>query len=44
MVKQYGDSVLPIQLYVMNHATGFAAIKQAKAHFGRIDVLNNNAG
>jgi NAD(P)-dependent dehydrogenase (short-subunit alcohol dehydrogenase family) len=44
LVQKYGDAVLPIQLDVNNHEACFAAVKQAKEHFGRIDVLINNAG
>ncbi|MDB4902884.1 MAG: short-chain dehydrogenase/reductase [Mucilaginibacter sp.] len=44
LVQKYGDSVLPIQLDVNNREACFAAVKQAKEHFGRIDVLINNAG
>jgi NAD(P)-dependent dehydrogenase (short-subunit alcohol dehydrogenase family) len=44
LVQKYGDAVLPIQLDVNNREACFAAVKQAKEHFGRIDVLINNAG
>jgi NAD(P)-dependent dehydrogenase (short-subunit alcohol dehydrogenase family) len=44
LVAEYGDAVLPIQLDVNDRAAGFAAVQQAKAHFGSIDVLINNAG
>lgn len=44
LVKDHGDNVLPIQLDVNDRAAGFAAIRQAKDHFGSIDVLINNAG
>jgi NAD(P)-dependent dehydrogenase (short-subunit alcohol dehydrogenase family) len=44
LVKQYGNSILPIQLDVNNRAESFAAVKKAHAHFGQIDVLINNAG
>jgi NAD(P)-dependent dehydrogenase (short-subunit alcohol dehydrogenase family) len=44
LVKQYGDSILALQLDVNDRAACFAAIKTAQAHFGRIDVLINNAG
>ncbi len=44
LVQQYGDAVLPIQLDVNNKADGVAAVQQAKAKFGSIDVLINNAG
>ncbi|NII27421.1 SDR family NAD(P)-dependent oxidoreductase [Pseudoflavitalea sp. X16] len=42
--QQYGDALLPIQLDVNNRAASFAAVQQAYKHFGRIDVLINNAG
>ena len=42
--KEYGDAVLPIQLDVNNRAQSFAAIKKAKQHFGKLDVVINNAG
>jgi NAD(P)-dependent dehydrogenase (short-subunit alcohol dehydrogenase family) len=44
LVAKYSDRVLPIQLDVNDRAEDFAAIKQAKDHFGSIDVLINNAG
>ncbi|MEO6522823.1 MAG: SDR family NAD(P)-dependent oxidoreductase [Mucilaginibacter sp.] len=44
LVKQYGPAILPIQLDVNDRAADFAAIEKAKAHFGSIDVLINNAG
>jgi short-subunit dehydrogenase len=44
LTKEYGDSLLTIQLDVNNRAQSFAAIKQAKEHFGTIDVIINNAG
>lgn len=42
--KQYGDLVLPIQLDVNDRKAAFEAVNKAKEHFGRIDVLINNAG
>lgn len=42
--QQYGDALLPIQLDVNNRAASFAAVQQARQHFGSIDVLINNAG
>src|ERR1700761_5398953 len=42
--KQYPNSLLPIQLDVTNREGSFKAIKQTKEHFGRIDVVINNAG
>jgi NAD(P)-dependent dehydrogenase (short-subunit alcohol dehydrogenase family) len=44
LVKQYGNAILPLQLDVNDRDAGFEAIKQAKQHFGTIDVLINNAG
>ncbi|HTJ49867.1 MAG TPA: SDR family NAD(P)-dependent oxidoreductase [Cyclobacteriaceae bacterium] len=44
LVKQYGNSILPIQLDVNSRAESFAAVKKAHDHFGQIDVLINNAG
>lgn len=44
LVTQYGDAILPIQLDVNNRADCFAAVKKATDHFGKIDVLINNAG
>jgi NAD(P)-dependent dehydrogenase (short-subunit alcohol dehydrogenase family) len=44
LVEKYGDAVLPIKLDVNNREESFQAVKQTKDHFGRIDVLINNAG
>ena len=41
---KYGDALLPIQLDVTDRAADFAAVKQAHDHFGRLDVVVNNAG
>lgn len=44
LVAQYGDAILPLRLDVTDRADDFAAVKQAFEHFGRIDVVVNNAG
>jgi NAD(P)-dependent dehydrogenase (short-subunit alcohol dehydrogenase family) len=44
LVGKYGDALLPIQLDVTDHDADFAAVKQAHDHFGRLDVVVNNAG
>jgi NAD(P)-dependent dehydrogenase (short-subunit alcohol dehydrogenase family) len=44
LVDTYGDAILPIQLDVTDRAADFAAVKQAHDHFGRLDVVVNNAG
>jgi NAD(P)-dependent dehydrogenase (short-subunit alcohol dehydrogenase family) len=44
LVQKYGDAILPIELDVNDRAADFAAVKQAHDHFGRLDVVVNNAG
>lgn len=44
LVATYGDKVLPIKLDVTDRAADFAAVAQAHEHFGRLDVVVNNAG
>ena len=44
LTAQYGANVLPLELDVTNPAQVKAAVAQAHAHFGRLDVVLNNAG
>ncbi|MBB6626202.1 SDR family oxidoreductase [Nocardioides sp. KIGAM211] len=44
LVERYGDAILPIQLDVTDRDADFAAVAQAHEHFGRLDVVVNNAG
>ena len=44
LVEKYGDAMLPIQLDVTDRDADFAAVKQAHDHFGRLDIVVNNAG
>jgi NAD(P)-dependent dehydrogenase (short-subunit alcohol dehydrogenase family) len=44
MVDRYGDALLPIQLDVTDREADFAAVKRAHDHFGRLDIVVNNAG
>lgn len=42
--KKYGDSILPVKLDVNNRTEVFEVVEKVEKHFGRIDVLINNAG
>jgi NAD(P)-dependent dehydrogenase (short-subunit alcohol dehydrogenase family) len=44
LAEKYGDALLPMQLDVTDREADFAAVKQAHDHFGRLDVVVNNAG
>jgi NAD(P)-dependent dehydrogenase (short-subunit alcohol dehydrogenase family) len=44
LVAAHGDAVLPLELDVTDKATVFESVKQAKEHFGGLDVIVNNAG
>jgi len=44
LVEQYGDAILPIELDVTDKAAATAAVVRANDHFGRLDVVVNNAG
>jgi NAD(P)-dependent dehydrogenase (short-subunit alcohol dehydrogenase family) len=44
LVDHYGDNVLPITLDVTGKSAVEQAVKAAHAHFGRLDVVVNNAG
>ncbi len=42
--EKYGANVLTLELDVTNHEQAKAAVEQAHAHFGRLDIVFNNAG
>ena len=44
LVDKYGEAILPIALDVTDRDADFAAVKQAHDHFGRLDIVVNNAG
>jgi NAD(P)-dependent dehydrogenase (short-subunit alcohol dehydrogenase family) len=44
LVKKYGNAVLPLQLDVTNRSQSFDVVKKSYEHFGRLDVVINNAG
>ena len=44
LAEKYGDALMPIQLDVTDRDADFAAVKQAHDHFGRLDIVVNNAG
>lgn len=44
LAEQYGASFLPLEVDVTNREACAEAVQLATAHFGRIDVLINNAG
>jgi NAD(P)-dependent dehydrogenase (short-subunit alcohol dehydrogenase family) len=44
LADRYGDRFVPLQLDVTDRAAVFAAVTAAHDHFGRLDVVVNNAG
>jgi NAD(P)-dependent dehydrogenase (short-subunit alcohol dehydrogenase family) len=44
LVGRFGSNVLPLALDVTDEAGVNSAVKQGHAHFGRLDVVVNNAG
>jgi NAD(P)-dependent dehydrogenase (short-subunit alcohol dehydrogenase family) len=44
LVAKYGEALLPLKLDVTDRDADFAAVKTAHDHFGRLDVVVNNAG
>ena len=44
LVEAWGDAVLPVELDVTDRDAAFAAVAEAHARFGSLDVVVNNAG
>src|ERR1700689_4769750 len=44
LVESYGDGVLALELDVTDKAAAFDAVAKSHEHFGRLDVVVNNAG
>jgi NAD(P)-dependent dehydrogenase (short-subunit alcohol dehydrogenase family) len=44
LVAKYSEAIVPIRLDVTDRGACLAAVRQARDHFGRLDVIVNNAG
>ncbi|MZG15873.1 SDR family NAD(P)-dependent oxidoreductase [Streptomyces sp. SID5914] len=44
LVDVHGDAILPLTLDVTDKAAAFESVRRAHSHFGRLDVVVNNAG
>lgn len=44
LAGRFGEHLYPLRLDVTDRAAVFAAVRQANAHFGRLDIIVNNAG
>ena len=44
LARKYGDALLPIALDVTDRDADLAAVARAHDHFGRLDIVVNNAG
>ncbi len=44
LVAAYGEAVLPLELDVTDKTAVFETVQRAREHFGRLDVIVNNAG
>lgn len=44
LAAEFGDAFLALELDVVDRAADFEAVRRAHEHFGRLDVVVNNAG
>lgn len=42
--SEFGDLLLPLQLDVTDRDACFTAVEEARSHFGKLDIVINNAG
>ncbi len=44
LAAEHGDALLPLALDVTDRDAAFASVRRAHEHFGRLDIVVNNAG
>src|SRR5579859_6630671 len=44
LAQKYGEALLPLALDVTDRSAAFDSVGRAHAHFGRLDIVVNNAG
>jgi len=44
LAQEYGDALLPLALDVTDREAAFDTVRRAHEHFGRLDIVVNNAG
>jgi NAD(P)-dependent dehydrogenase (short-subunit alcohol dehydrogenase family) len=44
LAEEYGDALLPLALDVTDREAAFDTVRRAHEHFGRLDIVVNNAG
>jgi NAD(P)-dependent dehydrogenase (short-subunit alcohol dehydrogenase family) len=44
LATEFGEAFLPLELDIVDRAADFEAVRRAHEHFGRLDIIVNNAG